>query len=62
MYKMACRDLGMDCDAVLTGDTKDEVKQKAFAHAQEVHAAMFAGMNTPEQMAEMEKLLESKII
>jgi len=61
MYSVACRDLGMDCDHVIRGETKEEVKQGAFAHAQEVHADMLASMNTPEQMAGMEKLIESKI-
>ncbi|MCW5850590.1 MAG: DUF1059 domain-containing protein [Anaerolineae bacterium] len=58
--QLACRDLGMDCDHVVTGDTVAEIKQKALAHAQEVHADMLRSM-TPEQMAGMDQFLESKI-
>lgn len=61
MYTLACRDLGMDCDHLIQADTKEEVKQAAFAHAGEIHADVLQSMNTPEQMADMEKLIMSKI-
>lgn len=60
MYKFADRDLGMDCDFEVAAETMEEVKEKAFAHAKEQHAEMFSSM-TPEQMAAMEKQLESLI-
>jgi predicted small metal-binding protein len=61
MYKLACRDLGMDCNQVLTGNARDEVKEKAYAHARKVHAAELKSMNTPEKMSQMDKLMDSKI-
>jgi len=53
--------MGMDCDFVATGKTVAEVKQKAMAHAQVVHADMLKTLSTPAQMAQMEKQLESVI-
>ena len=61
MKSMKCRDLGMDCNFVATGETVDEVKNKAFDHARTVHAEMFKDMNTPQQMADMEMMVVSKI-
>lgn len=61
MPQLECRELGMDCDAVITGDNVEEVKQKAFAHAGEKHPEVLANVTTPEQQAGMAALLESKI-
>lgn len=44
MKELKCRDAGFDCDAVVRGDTTDEVMAQARPHAREVH-----GMDvTPE--------------
>ena len=59
--QFACRDMGMDCDFKATGKTVEEVKQKAMAHAQVVHADLLKTMSTPAQKAQMEKQLESVI-
>jgi predicted small metal-binding protein len=32
-----CRDLGLDCDAVIRADTEEEVLKKAAEHAKAVH-------------------------
>jgi predicted small metal-binding protein len=61
MKTLKCRDLGMDCDHVVTGSTVEEVKQKAFEHAGKVHADIMKTMSTPQQMADMEKLVLRKI-
>ncbi len=61
MPKLACRDMGIDCEHVMTGATVAEVKQKAMAHAREVHPEVLKSMSSPAQMAEMDKLMESKI-
>lgn len=57
-YAVSDRDLGMDCDFVARGETPEEVMQKMFAHAQEVHADIFVSL-TPEQQDEMSKKLEA---
>lgn len=61
MHSLECREMGTDCDKVIVGSSGAEVKEKALRHVQEVHAEMFAGISSPEEMAEMEKVLESKI-
>jgi predicted small metal-binding protein len=60
MMKFECRDLGMDCNYTVTGNTKEEVKQQAMNHAKNVHAAMLAAL-PKEQLAGLDKMLESKI-
>ncbi len=35
--KLVCKDVGMNCDAVIQGSTEDEVMQKAAAHAAKDH-------------------------
>ena len=59
--ELACRDLGMDCNYMAKGDTVEEVKQDAMTHAQVVHAEILASMSSPEQMAAMDQLMDSKI-
>ena len=60
MLRVACKDLGLDCNFVATGATLAEVKQKTMMHIQEIHPEIFSRMS-PEQMAEIEKIMESKI-
>jgi predicted small metal-binding protein len=38
MKKLACRDVGLDCDFVMEGLSEEEVLNKAQQHAYEVHA------------------------
>jgi predicted small metal-binding protein len=61
MYSFACRDMGMDCDEVITGGTAEEVAQKAMAHAQEKHADVLKTMTSPVQMAQMQQQLQAAI-
>ena len=61
MKSLACKDLGMQCDFVATGNTVEEVKQKAMVHAQKVHADILKTMSSPEQMAEMNKTMDKMI-
>ena len=39
MKELRCRDAGFDCDAVVHGETVDEVMAQAGTHAQEAHGA-----------------------
>ncbi len=62
MKQFACKDLGMDCDFVASGNTVDEVKKKAIEHAQMIHPDIMKKMApTPAKMAEMEKTIVSMI-
>ena len=51
MEKFACKNLGLDCDFEVTGDTKEEVMILAMDHGSTVHADLMKDM-TPEQSAE----------
>jgi predicted small metal-binding protein len=35
--ELRCRDIGFECDAVIRGDTMDEVMAQTVPHAKEVH-------------------------
>ncbi|TFV66056.1 UNVERIFIED_ORG: DUF1059 domain-containing protein [Bacillus sp. AZ43] len=37
MKELRCRDAGFDCDAVVRGETVDEVMAQAGPHAEEAH-------------------------
>jgi predicted small metal-binding protein len=60
MEKFACKNLGMDCDFVAEGATKEEVMKMAMEHGNVVHADMMKDM-APEQMAEFGQKLEASI-
>ena len=60
MEKFACKDLGMECDFVATGATKEEVLKMAMEHGGAVHADMMKGM-TEQQMADFGQKLEASI-
>jgi predicted small metal-binding protein len=57
MYTFACKDMEMDCGFVTSGETVEEVKNKAMAHAQKAHADVLKNMSTPAQMAKMEEMV-----
>lgn len=60
MYHFACKDASVDCDFIATGDSVDEVKQAAFAHAEVAHKEILKLM-TPVQLEELAKTVEAKI-
>lgn len=35
--KVHCKDLGFDCDGIVTGETEEEVLEKVASHAKEAH-------------------------
>jgi predicted small metal-binding protein len=60
MEKFACKNLGLDCDFVAEGATKEEVMKMAMEHGNVVHADMMKDM-TQAQMAEFGQKLEASI-
>lgn len=60
MLKFSCKDTGADCDFVATGETVEDIKKAAFAHAEMVHKDLLQSM-TPEQLQELEKTMETYI-
>jgi predicted small metal-binding protein len=59
MMKFACKDAGVDCDFVATGETVEEVKENAFAHAEVAHADILKSMSQ-EQLAELAGVVEAR--
>jgi predicted small metal-binding protein len=59
MLTFACKDVGVDCDYVATGNSVEEVKLAAFAHAEVVHQEILKSM-TPEQLEELAKAVVAK--
>jgi predicted small metal-binding protein len=46
MKRFACRDAGVICRAEVTGETEEEVLEKAVAHAREKHGVDLAQSTT----------------
>ena len=56
MKKLACHDVGLDCDFVIEGVTEEEVLSKARQHAYDIHAIR------PEEMtSEMKAKIQENI-
>ncbi|WP_137160886.1 DUF1059 domain-containing protein [Blastococcus sp. CCUG 61487] len=53
MKELRCRDAGFDCEAVVRGDTMDEVMAQARPHAEEVHGLRV----TPEMAGQLRALV-----
>jgi len=60
MLKFACKDAGVDCGFVATGETAEDVKKAAFAHAEVVHKDILQTMSS-EQLDALAKTVETNI-
>lgn len=63
-YSLDCKDMGMKCDFVATGESRDEVMKQMNEHMNEAHpkeAEKMAEEMSPEQIDEqmMEKIQET---
>ena len=64
MFKLACKDMGMEeCDFVAMGETKEAMIEAGMAHVKEAHPEKAAEMEsmTPEQKADMDAMVDSKM-
>ncbi len=57
IYRFGCREVGADCDFVATGSSVEEVRDKWFVHAVEVHAQILNGMSAAQKAG-----LTSKVV
>jgi predicted small metal-binding protein len=48
--ELICRDIGFDCDAVVTADSEEEVMAQAATHAREVHGLQHIDDQTAERI------------
>jgi len=53
MKELTCRDVGFDCDAVVTGESVDDVMAQAGPHAKEAHGVDV----TPEMAGQIRTLI-----
>lgn len=60
MLTFACKDAGVDCNFVATGETAEDVKKNAFEHAGVVHVDLLKSM-TEEQLADLTRTVEANI-
>ena len=56
MKELKCRDAGFDCDAVVTGQSTEEVLQQVGPHAREVHGVQV----TPELERQLSGLVSDR--
>lgn len=57
LIQYSCKDMGLKCYFMVTGQTVEEVTQKALEHILENHTADFNVIKTPEQIKSMEQSL-----
>lgn len=61
MKKLACRDMGMNCDFVAMGATDEEVVQKLGEHGKMTHPNELAEMAKTMSDDQMTAMMKSKI-
>jgi predicted small metal-binding protein len=49
MYVIACRDFGMDCNAIMKGRNLDEAVDAAIKHGVSMHGQNVRELQTPEK-------------
>ncbi len=61
MKSISCREVGgLDCDYIAKGETAEEVKKEAFAHAEQVHKDILQKMN-PDDLKKLTERMDSLI-
>jgi predicted small metal-binding protein len=57
MKRLACRDVGLDCDYLILGDSNEDVIAKAVKHAWEAHA-----ISAEEMTSDMKTSINENIV
>ena len=57
-YSLACKDAGVACEFVATGETEEEVLAKGAKHVKEVHGYTDEQVNDPKFLEESRKLIK----
>jgi predicted small metal-binding protein len=53
MYVIACRDFGMDCNAIMKGRNLDEAVDATIKHGVSMHGQNVKELQTPEKRTEI---------
>ena len=59
MFKLQCRDVGFDCSHTMTGNTQEEVLQKAREHGTQVHNLKESEIQNPEMQNKLKSLIHT---
>lgn len=57
LIKYSCKGMGLNCPFTVTGETLDDVTDKALEHVREKHSDDFNFIQSPAQIKEMQKAL-----
>jgi predicted small metal-binding protein len=57
MYKLECREVGFDCSATMTGNTEEEVLQRAREHGTQAHNLKESEIQNPEMQNKLRSLI-----
>lgn len=52
--ELHCRDLGFDCDAVVTGESDDAIVEQVVAHAKSVHGMTDEQLGDPAMQQQVQ--------
>jgi predicted small metal-binding protein len=55
--RLACRDVGMDCDELIRGETQDEVVLKAVEHGRQAHGMSEEQLSDPKLEERLRSLI-----
>ena len=59
-YKLACKDMGIDCNYVAKGKTENELMKKAIKHGKKVHGYTDEQLNDHEMMKKVKALIKKE--
>ena len=57
MYKFACREVGFDCSLTTTGNTEEEILQRAKEHGTHEHNLKESEIESPEMQSKLRSLI-----
>jgi predicted small metal-binding protein len=57
MYKLECREVGFDCSHAMTGNTEEEVLQRAREHGTQEHNLKESEIQNPEMQNKLRSLI-----
>ena len=57
MFKLECREVGFDCSHTMTGNTEEEVLQRAREHGTQVHNLKESEIQNPDMQNKLKSLI-----
>ena len=58
-FKLECREVGFDCSHTMTGNTEEEVLQKAREHGTQIHNLKESEIQNPEMQNKLKSLIRT---